>query len=187
MAGNAGGGYRSRFTGGEFHVEETAARVPSQASFAWLGIHVASGNSVGLIDKEWVPCAPGSRPAGAPERALSLPKGGAPSIHQLQNCLMRSTCPRDLPHHAAAFVAVPHASGIRRAVKIAVRVEHRGAVRFVAVTTAEVVEIDQGARFAAIRQLVDPAIPMGAVIRTHPKKMTGCVHAPFEGVGTDNR
>ena len=84
---------------------------------------------------------------------------------------------RDLPDHAAAraAVAVPSTSVICCAVEIAVRVEHRDA-GVPAVTTAEVVEIDQGADFAAIRQLVYPAIMMGAATITRPKQITGCVH-----------
>src|ERR1700757_2120005 len=91
----------------------------------------------------------------------------------LTSILMPSTHARDFPHHAAV-AAWP--SDHRCAVEIAVRVERRGAIRGRAVTTAEVVEIDHTARFAAIGQLVDPAIPISAAYPTRPKKITGGVN-----------
>ena len=66
----------------------------------------------------------------------------------------RRTHARDLPHHAAAELAIDSRTPIHRcAVKIAVRVERRCAVGHVTVAAIEVVKIDHDTGLAAIGQL----------------------------------
>ena len=118
----------------------------------------------------------GPNPCEVYIQILALLRGLTP-LSQFQSCspvdsvLVPSTHARDFPNHTAAV----RTSTDGRAVEIAVRVKHRSIPRTIAVTTAEVVEIDHGAHLGAIRQLEYPADLMGAASRTHPKKITGGV------------
>ena len=93
---------------------------------------------------------------------------------EFKSILTWSAHARKLPDHTAASGAAG-ASGSRRAVEIAAGVESWTPVRPHAVTTAEIVEIDQVALLAAIGQLEYPAVVLGAANITDPEEIAGCI------------